>query len=131
MANAEELAEYVGNLRALLNQSEARFAIMVERQVQFALLPKLAGPKSSLESPLWDLLVLLLDGHQAPVESPTDPLWTRALDAAQQGASLSMADGKARFPKAAQAVAGVAATLRDCGVYPAPRLPPSKAVAPQ
>ena len=53
------------------------------------LLPKLTGPKNALEPHLWSLLVLLLDGPHASVETPTEPLWARALAAAQQGTGLT------------------------------------------
>lgn len=121
MASTSGLSELVENLRALLSNNAARFGLMVERQVQFALLPKLEGTRPALEPHLWSLLVLLLDGHEAPVPAADEALWRRALEAAQAGTTLA-GDRPARFPKAAVAIAGAAVVLREVGVYPRPKL---------
>lgn len=107
-----DVAEVTENLRTMLRMNPKRFGIMVERQVQFALLPRLEGPRATLEPPLWDLLALLLGGPEA-VAPALD-------DSAIESATSQARDGQARFPKSAAAVANALEALREHGVLPPP-----------
>lgn len=118
---AEIVREYVGNMRALLTMNAARYGLLVERQVQFALLPKVTGPRSSLEPALWELLAMLLDGHDAPIPPLDDTAFAKAVEAAKAGKNFG-ANGPAKFPKAAMAILGALTELREIGVYPKPKL---------
>jgi hypothetical protein len=118
---AELVREYVGNVRALLNTSAARYGLLVERQVQFALLPKVAGQRAVLEPALWELLALLLDGHEVSAPALDEAAWTKATAAVAAGTGLTH-DGPARFPRAAAAIARALTELREIGVYPKPKL---------
>lgn len=114
-----DLEEAVDNLRAMLRLNPDRFSVMVQRQVQFALLPKLAGGRGELENPMWSLLVLLVDGHEAPIpaldESSWEQLHARATDEA--------VGNEPTFPTAAKAVAQAFSALREFGHYPPPKSP--------
>lgn len=118
---AEIVREYIGNTKTLLGMNAARYGMLVERQVVFALLPKIQGQRAVLEPALWELLALLLDGHEGQVPALDDNAWAKAAEAATTGAAYSH-DGPARFPKAASAVAKALGELRDVGVYPKPKL---------
>jgi hypothetical protein len=118
---AELVREYVGNMRALLTTNAARYGLLVERQVQFALLPKVTGPRHALEPALWELLAMLLDGHEAAPPALDDAAFTKAVEAAKTGKNFT-ASGPARFPKAAAAVLIALTELREIGVYPKPKL---------
>lgn len=124
MAANNELPQFIENTRQLLQLNAAKFGLMVERQVQAALLPTLVGPRSQLEPDLWRLLVLLLDGHEAAAPPFDDSLWERACAASASGLSLDPAR-PARFPRAAAAVVRTMTDLREVGVLPRPKLPPS------
>ena len=113
--------EYIDNTRTLLNMNAARYGLLVERQVQVALLPKIQGPRAVLEPALWELLALLLDGHEGQAPALDDTTWAKASACATSGVALSH-DGPARFPRAASAVATALAQLREIGVYPKPKL---------
>ncbi|MBC7792314.1 MAG: hypothetical protein H7Z43_01285 [Clostridia bacterium] len=113
--------EYIDNTRTLLGMNAARYGLIVERQVQFALLPKIQGQRAVLEPALWELLALLLDGHDGQVPALDDNAWAKASAAATRGAAFS-SDGPARFPRAAAAVARALGELREIGVYPKPKL---------
>lgn len=121
VAQGSELLQYADNLRALLAQDASRFGLMVDRQIQFALLPRLAGTRVSLEPALWDLLILCLDGPSAPLPLVDDATFTRAHAAAHGGTSLDGAR-RAAFPGAARALSLALATVREVGVYPRPLL---------
>ena len=121
VVTAEIVREYVGNMRALLTTNAARYGLLVERQVQFALLPKVAGPRHALEPALWELLALLLDGHEATPPALDDATFARAVEAAKAGVGLA-SGGPARFPRAAAAVLSALTELREIGVYPKPKL---------
>lgn len=116
----DELKSYADNLRALLTSNATRWGLVIERQVQFAFLPKISGTRAALEPSLWSLLVLLLEGHEAGVPALEDTLAQKALAAALLGQNL--AGTPARFPKAAAAVARAMSELRELGVYPRPKL---------
>lgn len=113
--------EYIDNTRTLLAMNAARYGLLIERQVQFALLPKIQGPRAQLEPALWELLALLLDGHEGQVPALDDDAFAKATTAANAGAAYSHA-GPARFPRAAAAIAKALAELREIGVYPKPKL---------
>ena len=113
--------EYITNMRALIDQQPHLFGMMVERQVQVRLLPKVSGTRQTLEPDLWALLVFCLDGHQAAVPELNDEVYQKAQAAATAGAALS-GQGEAVYPRAAQAVFATLVVLREAGVYPAPRL---------
>ncbi len=121
MSERAEIAEYLDNLRALLAAGQPRFALMVERQVQFALLPHLAGTRAQLEPHLWQLLILCLDGPAADAPPCDETQWNRATTAAAARQALSGAT-PARYPQAAQAVAATLGVLREFGVFPKPKL---------
>lgn len=123
MAWAEELQEYVTNLKVLLSQNEARYGLMVERQVRAQLLRRMQGSRSSLEIPLWSLLCLCLNGHEAECQPLDDSTWEKARAAALESSSLA-GNGKARFPAAALALSEAMDTLRTYGVFPRPKLAP-------
>jgi len=123
MAWAEQLPEYVENLRALLRNNEARYGLMVERQIQAQLLRKMTGLRASLELPLWALLVLCLDGYQAQVPPLDDATFVAASQAAGASTSLGRA-GPASYPQAARSLVNAMAVLRQYGVYPKPKLSP-------
>ncbi len=123
MVDAAQLAEYVDNLRALLAQGDVRFGLMVDRQVQAALLPKLSGSRGALEPHLWELLVLCLEGPAGDRVQLDQGSWDKAVLAAQSGQGLSPGQ-PARFPRAAQALLQALLTLREHGVYPKPRAKP-------
>lgn len=115
------VAEVTDNLRTMLRMNPQRFGIMVERQVQFALLPRVAGPRAALEEPLWELLVMLVEGHEHAPPPFSDQMledWMECADAALN----HRRDGKAAYPKAAAAVASALRDLREFGVLPAPKL---------
>jgi len=114
------LAEYLQNIRALLQSDYARFRVMVERQVQVRVLPKLKGTRAGLETELWELLVLCLDGHQVSAPTLDDQTYERAQKATQSGTDLN-GEQSAEFPRAAVAVLSALEQLRDVGVYPPPR----------
>lgn len=113
--------EYIENMRALIDQQPHLFGMMVERQVQARLLPRISGTRQALEPDLWALVVFCLDGHQAEAPPLTDETFERASAAAAQGQRLG-GEGEAAYPRAAQAVVAALATLREAGVYPPPRL---------
>ncbi|MEK7705178.1 MAG: hypothetical protein AAB426_09485, partial [Myxococcota bacterium] len=121
MSWERELNEYVDNLRALLGLNEARYGIMVERQIQAQLLRRMSGTRAALEPGLWSLLVLCLDGHETEVPQLAEALWERAQAAAIERKSL---DGTrpARFPTAAAALVVSLTVMRTHGVYPKPKL---------
>lgn len=107
-----DVVEVTDNLRTMLRMNPKRFGIMVERQVQFALLPRLAGPRSTLEKPLWDLLALLIGGPDATAPALNE--------STIESVSTEARSGQARFPKSAAAVVDALETLREHGVLPPP-----------
>ncbi len=121
VVKADELRQYVDNLRTLLRQDGLRFASMVERQVQFALLPHLSGKRADLEPSLWDLLFVCIAGPTACAPLLSEETWQRAVDAVERG-TFWESDEAAPFPKAARAVWAALTTLREVGVYPKPKL---------
>jgi len=120
-AKGVSVVEYVDNMRALLAEQPELYGLMVERQVQSRLLPRVAGSRAHLEPELWTLLVFCLDGHDAAVPPLDDATYERAVAAALGGNGLG-SGGAARFPDAAKAVAQTMVELREVGVYPRPRL---------
>ena len=118
IATARELPEYVDNLRALLRLDAGLWRVVVERQILATLLPRLAGNRAALETHLWALLIICLDGHEAPPPALTDAAWTKALGAAKTGQGFSTP--AAPFPRAAVGVAEALAALRETGVFPRP-----------
>ena len=118
---ADGLAEYVDNLRALLRLDQARWSLVVERQVLSRVLPRLSGSRAKLESPLWSLLILCLDGHDAPTPELTEENWEKARQAAADSKAFSR-PGRAVYPHAAVEVAMLMTVLREAGVYPPPVL---------
>lgn len=119
------VAEVTDNLRTMLRMNPKRFGIMVERQVQFALLPRVAGSRAALEPDLYALLVLLVDGHESSVPPPTEQAIDEWLECADSALNHTR-DGRAAFPKAARAVADAIRALREHGVLPAPKLQPGE-----
>jgi len=118
---ADVLPEYLGNLRALLQSDMKRWRLVVERQVLTQILPRVSGSRASLESNLWELLVLCLDGAEAAAPDLNDERWEAAREAAADGQAL-LGDGAAEFPRAAIGVAMLLAELREVGVYPPPKI---------
>lgn len=121
VVTAEIVREYVGNMRALLATNAARYGLLVERQVQFALMPKVSGPRHALEPALWDLLTLLLDGHEAAAPALDDATFAKAVEAVKAGKSW-VTNNPARYPKSAAAVMAALSEVREIGVYPKPKL---------
>lgn len=121
VVTAEIVREYVGNMRALLTTNAARYGLLVERQVQFALMPKVTGPRHALEPALWDLLTMLLEGHEVATPALDDAAFAKAVEAMKAGKSW-VSNGPARFPKSAAAVMAALTELREIGVYPKPKL---------
>jgi hypothetical protein len=119
-AMATELPEYVDNLRALLRLNYGLWRAVVERQILATLLPKLVGNRAKLEAPLWTLLIICLDGHEAPTPACADPAWEQALAAAKTGRGYATPAAAAPFPRAAAGVAEVLVILREVGVFPRP-----------
>jgi hypothetical protein len=115
------VTEYVTNMRQLLGADRAKFGIMVERQVQFRLLPQVQGHRAALEPQLWDLLVFCLDGHDAPVPRLDDAAYARAAEAVK-GAQALAGGRAAAWPRAASAVLAALQALRETGIYPPPKL---------
>ncbi len=115
------VAEVTDNLRTMLRMNPKRFGIMVERQVQFALLPRAEGRRAALEMPLWELLVMLVEGHDSIAPPLTDSALEEWMECADAGLNHAR-DGKAAYPKAAAAVATALRDLREYGVLPAPKL---------
>jgi hypothetical protein len=113
--------EYVDNMRALLVEQPQFYGLMVERQVQARLLPRLAGSRVRLEPELWPLLVFCLEGHEVAAPAFDEEQIQRALAAASGGTRL-MGDGAAVYPAAAKSVAEALVVLREVGVYPRPVL---------
>lgn len=118
---AELVPEYLANVRALLRSDMRRWRMVVERQVLSQLLPKVAGSRAALEAPLWELLVLCLDGIEATAPELSDEAFEAAKQAAADGHAY-LCDGPAEFPRAAVGVAMLLAELREVGVYPPPKL---------
>ena len=118
---AEQLPEYVDNLRALLRSNKARFDMMVERQIQAQLLREMTGLRADLEPHLWALLILCLNGHEAPVPALDEAAFTAAQQSAQGGTGLGQ-PGPCRYPQAARALVTAMIELRQHGVYPRPKL---------
>ena len=112
------LPDYLSNIRELL-RAKPTFKLMVERQVQCRVLPKVSGSRAKLEPQLWELLVFCLDGHEASIPELSDPNVERAQQATVEGTTLSGQE-TAAFPKAANAVLKTLETLREIGVYPPP-----------
>lgn len=116
-----DVAEVTENLRAMLRLNAKRFGLMVERQVQGALLPRVQGSRAALERPLWSLLVLLVAGHEAatpPLDDAAFETWTACASAGTDHSGQK----RAAFPRAAAAVADALSQLREHGVLPTPRL---------
>ena len=130
MASAASISEYLTNIRELLRLDPHKFGLMVERQVQRRLLPRLHGTRANLEPELWALLVFCLDGAEAAAPPLTDETLESAKGAAQAGTSLTGED-QAAFPRAAHAVLETLDTVREAGVYPPPKGPPAAKAAPQ
>ena len=126
MVDCKELAQYVDNLPSLLRQGP-HFGLAIERQVQFALVPRLQGARAHLEPHLWRLLFLCLDGPDAPAP-PIDAAAIQKAEAAARAGSSST-DAPARFPQAARAVVASLAVVREFGVLPKPKLAPARDVA--
>ena len=118
---ADLVPEYLENLRALLRSDMKRWRMVVERQVLSQLLPKVSGSRAALESPLWELLILCLDGVEATPPDLTDDGFEAAKQAAADGHAY-LGEGPAAFPRAAVGVAMLIAELREVGVYPPPRI---------
>ena len=121
MARRVNLPEYLRNTRELLRLDAAKFSLMIERQVQVRVLPSVAGPRAELEEPLWQLLLLCLDGHEADAPPLTQAAWEKALSAAQNGQAVGNG-AAAPYPRAARAVLQTLTTLREVGVFPPPKL---------
>lgn len=121
MVDAEELSEYAANIRALLRTKPGLFAPAVDRQVRFALLPKLQGNRAALEHHLWNLLILCLDGPDASVPELDAAVWEQAAAAAADGQRRD-GQGTAAHARAAAALKDALETLREHGVYPAPKM---------
>lgn len=120
MTSGNDVLEYIESMGALLRQQPELYGIMVERQVQSRLLPKIAGPRVTLEPTLWQLLIFCLEGHEAVVPALDDVLFEKARAAATNRATLA-GDQTAAFPDAALAVIRIMETLREAGSYPPPR----------
>lgn len=118
---SELVPEYLGNLRALLRSDMKRWRMVVERQVLSQLLPRVSGSRAALESPLWELLILCLDGVEATAPELTDEQFEAARQAATDGTAYQAA-GPAAFPRAAAGVAALISQLREVGVYPPPKI---------
>ncbi|MEM6730160.1 MAG: hypothetical protein AAF658_01315 [Myxococcota bacterium] len=114
-----DVAEVTDNLRTMLRMNAKRFGLMVERQVQVALLPKVQGPRAALEEPLWELLVLLVDGHEATAPPITEEALEDWFECAESAVNHARTD-RAAFPKAAAAVARAMRALHEHGVLPPP-----------
>ena len=123
-AMAKELPEYVENLRALLRLDLGLWRVVVERQILATLLPHLSGNRVELETHLWALLIICLDGHEAPVPTLSDVTWDKAIAAVKAGRSLANTDD-AVFPRAARGLVEALITLRETGIFPRPLVPNS------
>lgn len=118
-----QLFEYLENLRALLRLDAPRWRVVVERQVLSQLLPHLQGSRTNLETHLWELLVLCLDGHESTPPPLDDATWEQALAAVSAGIRLE-GEGPAAFGRAARGVADVILSLREHGIHPPPKVSP-------
>jgi len=116
---AQQLPEYIDNLKVLLAQDNPMWPMVVERQILATLLPRLSGSRLTLEAPLWILLCLCLDGPTATPVPLCDTAWERVNHAARAGQNSSGA-APARFPKAARGLTDALAILRETGVFPRP-----------
>ena len=120
MAKNVDLREYLDNLRALLRTDEARWRIVVERQVQQQALPKVAGTRHDLEPLLWELLIFCLDGHEATPPALSDDSLETARAAAGDGRGFAI--DKAAYPRAAVATTMTILLLREVGVLLPPKI---------
>src|SRR5687767_7851753 len=117
---AVDVAEYLTNMRELLAKDRAKFGLVVERQVQFRLLPQVAGHRAALEPLLWDLLVFCADGHEARAPALDDAAFARATELVRAGKGMVKAE--AVWPRAAAAVLEALTALRQSGIYPPPKI---------
>lgn len=120
------IQEYIKNITPLLDENEALFGLMVNRQIGSRLLPKLRGNRQELELDLWCLLHFCVEGKPpdelvlSTIGSPIAlndfaPMATAIL------ANRNIAgDQSARFISAARETMTVFEKLREFGVYPPP-----------
>ncbi len=114
------IAEYIANMKELLSEKPELFRLMVERQIQVRLLPKVQGSRVELEPSLWALLVFCTEGHEAAAPAMNDDIFLQAQEAVAKGANLE--GTKAVFPAAAVAVLKTLEVLREAGSFPPPKL---------
>lgn len=112
-----KLDEYIKQIRALLRLDPVRWSVIVERQIQYAVLPKIQGNRARLEPQLWELLFFCLDGHEAVIPPFNESLWQQIPQWLQQETG-SHAQHEAVYLAAAKTVFHVMTLLREHGVYP-------------
>ncbi|MEZ4271841.1 MAG: hypothetical protein R3C68_10555 [Myxococcota bacterium] len=109
------LMEYLHNTRELLRLDPHKFGLTIERQVQFRVLPRIAGSRAALEPQLWELLVFCLDGHESKAPAFDDAAYAEKSAERRRVRAITYSTNAAAYPKAAAAVLAAISTLREVG----------------